>query len=733
MIPNESSARRHGPPTVDRVRLASTTTRVPPAGRLLWGRGVLALMALAIFFWWSSLAGTPVAVAGMSGVARSATEPATERFVARTTVWLRGGFLGEASGLVEWTRQDEDGLRRYDLSASPNSARVAPGRRVEDFTAPTPWRLGLRDGRVEIATGPVEPFAGLLEQVSDQLGSPNRMSQKSNVYGSYEQVGLTPASLSAPLLRGGEDDRLDYAMVRKTLDESAIEEKIGADLAGSLGTLEVVRAVALPFRADIGFGKVLVGYQQLLLVRRAETGRMLMAVSSFGLSEPAGKETDPKSDEAALEEIYKGDVLRVQRVLLADGRDESDQRMLGAVPVAVEDFMAPIPLEPAGGSSSGSEVPDWAALGMFLASSMDVAGLSVAESGLNPLAATASPEVGMWTSALLRAGGGAAYVESLERLPEQPEVPSSVQPWSDAVLTQTAKASVAGASVGAIGGVAGLLASRATDSGLTLSIPSAPAPGAVAGAGASAGLQASVLLTAVVAEVATVAIVAAVATPAVVGAAAGGGAAATAGLTTTQIALIGGGAVAVGGIAAAAGGGGGDDGGGGGGASCESLLFANGGSAPCTAGFSRVAQGGSAALAVGNAFSGDVGVVFPLAANTICSPDVTNPDLLSCDSTQTPFAGSDPLAVDRACVDAFMVFSTSIQNASGATVSCRVIYGGQEVYETTVGPNQTIQNACSIPLGINSDSVTLEMQRVGGAVTGNQNVTFIVGALVGIP
>ena len=80
-----------------------------------------------------------------------------------------------------------------------------------------------------------------------------------------------------------------------------------------------------------------------------------------------------------------------------------------------------------------------------------------------------------------------------------------------------------------------------------------------------------------------------------------------------------------------------------------------------------------------------------------------------------------------------MVFSTSIQNASGATVSCRVIYGGQEVYETTVGPNQTIQNACSIPLGINSDSVTLEMQRVGGAVTGNQNVTFIVGALVGIP
>jgi hypothetical protein len=562
MIPNESFARRHGYPTVDRVRLASTTTRVPPAGRLLWGRGVLALMALAIFFWWSSLAGTPVAVAGMSGVARSATEPATERFVARTTVWLRGGGGGEASGLVEWTRQDEDGLRRYDLSASPNSARVAPGRRVEDFTAPTPWRLGLRDGRVEIATGPVEPFAGLLEQVSDQLGSPNRMSQKSNVYGPYEQVGLTPASLSAPLLRGGEDDRLDYAMVRKTLDESAIEEKIGADLAGSLGTLEVVRAVALPFRADIGFGKVLVGYQQLLLVRRAETGRMLMAVSSFGLSEPAGKETDPKSDEAALEEIYKGDVLRVQRVLLADGRDESDQRMLGAVPVAVEDFMAPIPLEPAGGSSSGSEVPDWAALGMYLASSMDVAGLSVAESGLNPLAATASPEVGMWTSALLRAGGGAAYVESLERLPEQPEVPSSVQPWSDAVLTQTAKASVAGASVGAIGGVAGLLASRATDSGLTLSIPSAPAPGAVAGAGASAGLQASVLLTAVVAEVATVAIVAAVATPAVVGAA-GGTAAATAGLTTTQIALIGGGAVAVGGIAAAAGGGGGDDGGGG--------------------------------------------------------------------------------------------------------------------------------------------------------------------------
>ncbi len=691
-------------------------------------------MALAIFFWWSSLAGTPVAVAGMSGVARSATEPATERFVARTTVWLRGGGGGEASGLVEWTRQDEDGLRRYDLSASPNSARVAPGRRVEDFTAPTPWRLGLRDGRVEIATGPVEPFAGLLEQVSDQLGSPNRMSQKSNVYGSYEQVGLTPASLSAPLLRGGEDDRLDYAMVRKTLDESAIEEKIGADLAGSLGTLEVVRAVALPFRADIGFGKVLVGYQQLLLVRRAETGRMLMAVSSFGLSEPAGKETDPKSDEAALEEIYKGDVLRVQRVLLADGRDESDQRMLGAVPVAVEDFMAPIPLEPAGGSSSGSEVPDWAALGMYLASSMDVAGLSVAESGLNPLAATASPEVGMWTSALLRAGGGAAYVESLERLPEQPEVPSSVQPWSDAVLTQTAKASVAGASVGAIGGVAGLLASRATDSGLTLSIPSAPAPGAVAGAGASAGLQASVLLTAVVAEVATVAIVAAVATPAVVGAA-GGTAAATSGLTTTQRVLIGGGAVAVGGIAAAAGGGGGDDGGGGGGASCESLLFGAGGSNPCTAGFSRFADGGGAIVIVGNAFSGTFTETFPLATyTTACRANVTNPLTLSdvC-GFQQPFTGSDPLAVDRACVDAFMVFSIGIQNGSGATVRCLVIYGGQEVYQTTVNPGQAVTGECSIPVGINSDRVTLEMQRVGGAVTGTQTVFFAVGAFVGIP
>ncbi len=647
-----------------------------------------------------------------SGAAVVSSEPQAFRYLGRTSIWLRGGLTGSASGRLDWTRQEVPGGRDYAIDEPSAAGDLAPDLKVPELARTGAWRLGLRDGRADIATGPVEPFGTLIDELSPQI-SEIRIQP-----GQTTRCDLVALSaLARPLLRSadGKGGHLSYVLTADTVDTADPE----------LGRLDLVRAEALPFLVDVGLGKVVLGYHSLLLVRESGSEAVVLGVSAFGLSEPEA-DADTDDPQVAFEEARRGNVARMQRVLLLEDEDPARRAALARVAPAVQDYMAFMPLEAADGPPSRTAVPEWSALAAYVSEMVEICGLSVAEAGLNPLASTAGPAMGLWNDGLLRAAGG--YDAALQDLSGMADVPATVAPWSASVESSTA---VAIAEVGSAGGVAfaggatALLTTEAAGAGSALQIPSVPLSTAATLAGGSGGMVSSLEVALVVSEAAKAAIKTALITQAVVGV--GAGATGSTGLTASQWAWIGGGAAAVGGIAAVAAGGGGDEtaeSGGTGGASCDDVLRGSGSDNICNE-FSRWSQTGGVLIGVGD---GPLSTTVTIDLGQSQTECVNLPASFGYCSLP-PSPTEDPLEIANACSGVMISFFTSHNSflLPGESVNYVVRYGSITFSGVMTPANNeerqcfgpfAVQNTNTVSITLTSASVTTLFQLALGTTVG---------------